>query len=39
MAQGITTTLPLPLDTDEDNQSRLRAKVGLIFMSPAFLWR
>jgi uncharacterized protein (DUF1800 family) len=39
MAQGITTTLPLPLDTDEDVQSRLRAMVGLIFMSPAFLWR
>jgi len=39
MAQGITPTLPLPLDTDEDIQSRLRAMVGLIFMSPAFLWR
>ena len=39
MAQGVTPTLPLPLDTDEDIQSRLRAMVGLIFMSPAFLWR
>ncbi len=39
MAQGVTVTLPLPLDDDEDIQSRLRAMVGLIFMSPGFLWR
>ena len=29
----------LPVDTDEDTQDRLRAMVGLIFMSPSFLWR
>jgi uncharacterized protein (DUF1800 family) len=39
MAQGYSPTLPLPLDTDQDTQDRLRSMVGLIFMSPSFLWR
>lgn len=39
MAQGHNPSYDLPLDNDEDTQSRLRAMVGLIFMSPAFLWR
>ncbi|MEZ5332010.1 MAG: DUF1800 domain-containing protein [Thermoanaerobaculia bacterium] len=39
MAQGINPDLDLPLDTDEDVQSRLRAMIGLIFMSPCFLWK
>ena len=39
MAQGFNPSFDLPLGTDEDVRSRLRAMVGLIFMSPAFLWR
>ncbi len=39
MAQGYNPDLALPLDTDEDTRERLRAMVGLILMSPAFLWR
>lgn len=39
MAQGVNPELDLPLDTDEDVQSRLRAMIGLIFMSPGFLWK
>lgn len=39
MAQGRNPALDWPLDTDTDAQDRLRAMVGLIFMSPAFLWR
>ncbi len=39
MAQGHNPNLDLPLDTSESTQERLRAMVGLIFMSPAFLWR
>lgn len=39
MAQGHNPFFDLPLDTDEDTQDRLRALVGLMFMSPSFLWR
>ncbi len=39
MAQGHNPDFDLPLDTDEDTQDRLRSMVGLIFMSPSFLWR
>ncbi|MFN7941293.1 MAG: DUF1800 domain-containing protein [Thermoanaerobaculia bacterium] len=39
MAQGHNPDLALPLDTDEDTQDRLRSMVGLLFMSPEFLWR
>ncbi len=39
MAQGHNPTFDLPLDTDEDTQTRLRALIALIFMSPSFLWR
>lgn len=39
MAQGHNPGSDLPLDSDEDTQDRLRAMVGLIFMSPSFLWR
>jgi hypothetical protein len=39
MAQGVNPHFDLPLDTDEDVQSRLRALIGLLFMSPAFLWK
>jgi uncharacterized protein (DUF1800 family) len=39
MAQGYNPGLALPLDSDWDTQERLRAMVGLLFMSPSFLWR
>jgi hypothetical protein len=39
MAQGHNPDMPLPLDSDESTQSRLRGLVGLLFMSPEFLWR
>ncbi len=39
MAQGHNPDFDLPLDSDDDTQDRLRSMVGLIFMSPAFLWR
>jgi uncharacterized protein (DUF1800 family) len=39
MAQGHNPDFDLPLDSDLDTQDRLRAMVGLIFMSPSFLWR
>jgi uncharacterized protein (DUF1800 family) len=39
MAQGHNPDFDLPLDTDEDTRDRLRSMVGLIFMSPSFLWR
>ncbi len=39
MAQGVNPDLDLPLDDDDDVQSRLRAMIGLIFMSPGYLWR
>ena len=38
MAQGINPDFDLNLG-DEDTQERLRSMVGLIFMSPEFLWR
>ncbi len=39
MAQGHNPDFVLPLDNDEDTQDRLRSMIGLIFMSPSFLWR
>lgn len=39
MAQGHNPDNDLPLATDEDTQDRLRSMVGLLFMSPEFLWR
>lgn len=39
MAQGRNPDLDWPLEQDEAVQDRLRSMVGLIFMSPAFLWR
>jgi len=42
MAQGHNPTLPLPLETNEwpeYTQDRLRTLVGVLFMSPEFLWR
>ena len=39
MAQGYNADLDLPLDQDGGTQERLRAMVGLICMSPSFLWR
>lgn len=39
MAQGYNPVLALPVDSDWDTQERLRAMVGLLFMSPSFLWR
>ena len=38
MSQGINADLDLDL-TDEDTADRLRSMIGLIFMSPDFLWR
>ena len=39
MAQGFNPSLDLPVGSDWDTQERLRAMVGLIFMTPSFLWR
>ncbi len=42
MAQGHNPTLALPLEANdwpEYTQDRLRALVGVMFMSPEFLWR
>lgn len=39
MAQGHNPDNDLPVSRDEYTQDRLRAMVGLIFMSPSFLWR
>ena len=39
MAQGINPSFDLPLDGDEDLRHRLQSMVGLIFLSPEFLWR
>ncbi len=39
MAQGHNPEFDLPLDTDEDTQTRLQTLLGLIFMTPEFLWR
>ncbi len=38
MAQGFNPDFDLDF-SDEDTQDRLRSMVGLIFMSPDFLWR
>ncbi|MDA8018523.1 MAG: DUF1800 domain-containing protein [Thermoanaerobaculia bacterium] len=38
MSQGINPDLDLNLN-DEDTADRLRSMIGLIFMSPDFLWR
>jgi hypothetical protein len=38
MAQGINPGFALDF-SDEDTTDRLRSMVGLIFMSPEFLWR
>ncbi|MEM7355409.1 MAG: DUF1800 domain-containing protein [Acidobacteriota bacterium] len=38
MAQGFNPTFDLDLD-DDDTQDRLRSMVGLLLMSPDFLWR
>lgn len=39
MAQGFNPNLDLPLATDGDTQTRLRALVALICMTPSFLFR
>ena len=39
MAQGYNPSLDLPVGSDWNTQERLRAMVGLLFMSPSFLWR
>jgi len=39
MAQGHNPNNDLPVTSDWDTQERLRSMVGLIFMSPSFLWR
>ena len=39
MAQGHNPEFDLPLDTDVDTQTRLQTLLGLIFMTPEFLWR
>jgi hypothetical protein len=39
MAQGHNAYFDLPLDSDPDTRERLQAMVGLIIMSPEFLWR
>ena len=39
MAQGHNPDLGLPVTTDDGTQERLRSMVGLICMSPTFLWR
>jgi uncharacterized protein (DUF1800 family) len=39
MAQGHNPDSDLPLDGDWDTRERLRSMVGLLFMSPSFLWR
>jgi uncharacterized protein (DUF1800 family) len=39
MAQGHNPDFDLPVDTDDDTKTRLQAMLGLLFMSPEFLWR
>ncbi|MFQ5350031.1 MAG: DUF1800 family protein, partial [Thermoanaerobaculia bacterium] len=39
MAQGHNPSFDLPLDTDEDTRERLQSMLGLMFLSPEFLWR
>lgn len=39
LAQGRGEHIPLPVSTDEATEQRLRAMVGVLLMSPQFLWR
>jgi uncharacterized protein (DUF1800 family) len=39
MAQGHNPDLALPVDSDPDTRDRVRSMVGLILMSPSFMWR
>jgi len=39
MGQGRNPDFDLPLDSDEDTLERLQSMVGLLFLSPEFLWR
>ena len=39
MAQGVNPGFDLPLDTESALRDRLQTMVGLLFMSPDFLWR
>ena len=39
MAQGHNPDFDLPLDSDEDTRERLQSMLGLLFLSPDFLWR
>ena len=39
MAQGHNPDFDLPLDSDEDTRERLQSLLGLMFLSPDFLWR
>ena len=39
MAQGHNPDFDLPLDGDEDTRERLQSMLGLLFLSPDFLWR
>lgn len=39
LAQGRGEHIPLPVTTDEATEQRLRAMVGVLLMSPQFLWR
>ncbi len=39
MAQGVNPSFDLPLDTDPELRDRLQTMVGLLFLSPDFLWR
>jgi uncharacterized protein (DUF1800 family) len=39
MAQGHNPDFDLPLDSDGDTRERLQSLLGLMFLSPDFLWR
>ena len=39
MAQGYNPDFDLPLDSDENTRERLQSMLGLMFLSPDFLWR
>lgn len=39
MAAGHNPDFDLPLATDEETKDRLRSLIGLLFMTPDFLWR
>ncbi len=39
MAQGVNPDFDLPLDTESELRDRLQTMVGLLFVSPDFLWR